>query len=95
MYLMGEQPAYADALINRLQSIPPQLLDGLAPSGPTLELGPIAELSSVLPGDQLFLLASGVIQASVEERPLFYLHEGDLVGLRRGCLLYTSPSPRD
>ncbi|AAY94476.1 cAMP-binding protein [Pseudomonas protegens] len=87
MYLMGEQPAYADALINRLQSIPPQLLDGLAPSGPTLELGPIAELSSVLPGDQLFLLASGVIQASVEERPLFYLHEGDLVGLRRGIEL--------
>lgn len=31
MYLLGEQPAYADALINRLQGIPPQLLDGLPP----------------------------------------------------------------
>ncbi|AZE51175.1 cAMP-binding protein [Pseudomonas chlororaphis] len=29
MYLLGEQPAYADALINRLQSIPPRLLEGL------------------------------------------------------------------
>ncbi|MBP5090486.1 cAMP-binding protein, partial [Pseudomonas chlororaphis] len=37
MYLLGEQPAYADALINRLQSIPPRLLEGLLPSGDVLE----------------------------------------------------------
>ncbi|MBS7559005.1 MULTISPECIES: Crp/Fnr family transcriptional regulator [Pseudomonas] len=84
MYLMGEQPAYADALINRLQSIPTQLLAGLSPSGSALEFEAVADLSSALPGHQLFLLDSGVIQASVDERPLFYLHEGDLVGLRRG-----------
>ncbi|AZC26044.1 MULTISPECIES: cyclic nucleotide-binding domain-containing protein [Pseudomonas] len=84
MYLLGEQPAYADALINRLQGIPPQLLDGLPPDGPALELPATTDLANVLPGQQLFLLESGVIQASVEERPLFYLHEGDLVGLRRG-----------
>ncbi|NBF06111.1 cyclic nucleotide-binding domain-containing protein [Pseudomonas sp. Fl5BN2] len=84
MYLLGEQPDYADALINRLQSIPTQLLEGLSPSAPVLELEPMEDLSSVLPDHQLFLLESGVIQASVEERPLFYLHEGDLVGLRRG-----------
>ena len=87
MYLVGEQPAYADALINRLQNIPVQLLDGLSPCGPVLELGPMEQLSSALPGDQLFLLESGVIRASVEERPLFYLHEGDLVGLQRGIEL--------
>ncbi|MCU7650993.1 Crp/Fnr family transcriptional regulator [Pseudomonas piscis] len=84
MYLLGEQPAYADALINRLQNIPPQLLEGLAPCGPTLELPAMADLSGALPGHQIYLLESGVIQASVEDRPLFYLHEGDLVGLRRG-----------
>ncbi|WP_025131284.1 Crp/Fnr family transcriptional regulator [Pseudomonas sp. PH1b] len=84
MYLLGEQPAYADALINRLQSLPAQMLEGLSPAGPTLDLAPVADLSGALPGHQLFLLDSGVIQARVEERPLFYLHEGDLVGLRRG-----------
>ncbi|MGC5701998.1 Crp/Fnr family transcriptional regulator [Pseudomonas sp. NFXW11] len=84
MYLMGEQPAYADALIDRLQSIPSQLLAGLSPHASTLELDATTDLSPVLPGNQLFLLDSGVIQASVDERPLFYLHEGDLVGLRRG-----------
>lgn len=84
MYLMGEQPAYADALINRLQSIPAQLLEGLSPCGATLEIEPGADLSGLLPEHQLFLLDRGVIQASVEQRPLFYLHEGDLVGLRRG-----------
>ncbi|MGE8415018.1 MAG: Crp/Fnr family transcriptional regulator [Pseudomonas sp.] len=84
MYLLGEQPAYADALINRLQNIPVQLLEGLASSGPTLELEAMEDLSGALPGHQLYLLESGVIQASVEDRPLFYLHEGDLVGLRRG-----------
>ena len=31
MYLLGEQPAYADQLISRLQGIPAQLLSGLAP----------------------------------------------------------------
>ncbi|BBN57387.1 hypothetical protein TRE132_55120 [Pseudomonas chlororaphis subsp. aurantiaca] len=38
MYLLGEQPAYADALINRLQSIPPRLLEGLLPSGDVMEV---------------------------------------------------------
>ena len=39
MYLLGEQPAYADRLINRLQEIPAQLLEGLTPSGATIEIG--------------------------------------------------------
>lgn len=87
MYLLGEQPAYADALINRLQRIPPRLLEGLAPSGDVLAVAPSRDLSSTLADSQLFLLESGQVQASVDERPLFYLHAGDLLGLRRGSEL--------
>nr|WP_298147921.1 cyclic nucleotide-binding domain-containing protein [uncultured Pseudomonas sp.] len=84
MYLLGEQPAYADQLINRLQSIPTQLLDGLAPSGEPLQLDSIDDLAAVLPGNQLFIIADGLLHALIDERPLFYLQEGDLVGLRQG-----------
>lgn len=92
MYLLGEQPAYADELINRLQSIPVQLLDGLSPSGEALELEESQDLASLLPGNQLFLLENGLIHGRIDERELFFLHEGDLVGLRQGidlprCLL--------
>ncbi|HCF9583521.1 TPA: cAMP-binding protein CbpA [Pseudomonas aeruginosa] len=84
MYLLGEQPAYADQLINRLQGIPHRLLEGLAPSGPALELERSDDLERELPADQVFLVESGLLHALVDERPLFYLQEGDLLGLRRG-----------
>jgi len=87
MYLLGEQPAYADALINRLQDIPAQLLEGLSPSGEVLELESVEDLSAALPDNQLFLIESGLVHARVDERLLFYLHEGDLLGLRRGIEL--------
>ncbi|MFJ7797798.1 Crp/Fnr family transcriptional regulator [Pseudomonas sp. NPDC096950] len=83
MYLLGEQPAYADALINRLQNMPARLLEGLSPCGPVLELPAVEDLATVLPGDQLFLLESGLLHGCVDKRALFYLHEGDLVGLRQ------------
>jgi hypothetical protein len=84
MYLLGEQPAYADQLINRLQSIPTQLLEGLSPSGSPLRLEGVEDLSKVLPDNQLFIIEDGLLHALVSERPLFYLQEGDLVGLRQG-----------
>ncbi|WP_313517889.1 cyclic nucleotide-binding domain-containing protein [Pseudomonas sp.] len=84
MYLLGEQPAYADQLINRLQSIPTQLLKDLPPAGPVLQLDPTDDLAESLPGTRLFIIESGLLHASVEDRPLFYLQEGDLVGLRQG-----------
>lgn len=84
MYLLGEQPAYADRLISRLQEIPAQLLDGLAPSGATIEIGSSEDLNQELPGQQLFIIESGLLHALVDERPLFYLQEGDLLGLRDG-----------
>lgn len=94
MYLLGEQPAYADQLIQRLQSIPAQLLEGLQPSGAPLRLEQVEDLTQLLPGNQLYLIENGLLHALVDERPLFYLQEGDLVGLRQGIDLpscrYTS-----
>lgn len=83
MYLLGEQPAYADAMINRLQSIPARLLEHLSPCGPVLEFDSAQDLAADLPGDQLFVLKNGLLHGCIDERPLFYLHEGDLVGLRQ------------
>lgn len=97
MYLLGEQPAYADQLIQRLQSLPLQLLDGLQPSGPPLRLEQVDDLAKILPGNQLYIIESGLLHALVDERPLFYLQEGDLVGLRQGIDLpscrYSSEEP--
>lgn len=97
MYLLGEQPAYADQLINRLQSIPAQLLEGLAPAGAPLVVERSDDLSKDLPANQLFLIENGLLHALVDERPLFYLQEGDLLGLRQGIELpscrYVSEEP--
>ena len=97
MYLLGEQPAYADQLINRLQSIPTQLLEGLQAVGAPLRLERVEDLAKVLPGNPLFIIANGLLHAVVDERPLFYLQEGDLVGLRQGIDLpscrYSSEEP--
>ncbi|HHX34048.1 MAG TPA: cyclic nucleotide-binding domain-containing protein [Gammaproteobacteria bacterium] len=84
MYLLGEQPAYADKLINRLQAIPRQLLNGLQPCGEPFEVEQCANLSTFLPDNQLFIIDSGLIHAHTDSRPLFYLQEGDLIGLRQG-----------
>lgn len=84
MYLLGEQSAYADALINRLQSLSAQCLESLAPCGPTIELEATDDLLAQLPGDQLFLLSEGVIDGYIGARPLLYWQEGDLIGLQRG-----------
>ena len=50
MYLLGEQPAYADQLINRLQSIPTQLLEGLEPVGAAVTFERVDDLAPLLPG---------------------------------------------
>lgn len=97
MYLLGEQPAYADQLISRLQSIPGKLLEGLSPCGAALHVERSENLAAELPGNQLFIIDNGLLHALVDERPLFYLQEGDLVGLRQGIDLptcrYTSDEP--
>lgn len=83
MYLTGEQPAYADQLINHLQSLPNQLLEGLEPAGPTLEIADRQDVCAELAGNQLYVIESGLLQAWVDERPVFFLCEGDLLGLRQ------------
>ncbi|WP_313085689.1 cyclic nucleotide-binding domain-containing protein [Pseudomonas sp.] len=87
MYLLGEQPAYAGQLISRLQSIPAQLLEGLQPAGPAIEIKGSDDLAQALPEQQLFVIESGLLHALVDERPLFYMQEGDLFGLRQGIEL--------
>ncbi|WP_065261602.1 Crp/Fnr family transcriptional regulator [Pseudomonas bananamidigenes] len=84
MYLLGEQSAPAEALINHLQSLPAQWLPGLAPCGPALELEASQDLLAQLPGDQLFLLTEGTINGRLGGRALLYWQEGDLIGLQQG-----------
>lgn len=84
MYLLGEQSAHADALINRLQSLPGQWLKDLSPCAPVVELEATDDLFAQLPDDQLFLLSEGVVHGCIAGRPLFYWQEGDLLGLQRG-----------
>jgi hypothetical protein len=84
MYLLGEQSAPAEAMINRLQNLPGQFLRDLAPCGSVLELEATDDLMARLPGDQLFLLTDGVINGRFGGRTLFYWQEGDLVGLQQG-----------
>ena len=83
MYLLGEQPAYAETLITRLQNIPARLLQGLTPSGPAVEFSAIDDLAAVLPADQLFMLDDGRLHGCIDDRALFYLQHGDLIGLRQ------------
>lgn len=87
MYLTGEQPAYADQLINHLQSLPARMLEGLEPAGPTLEITELQDTLGALPSNQLYLIESGLLQASIDERPVFFLCEGDLLGLHEGLEL--------
>jgi hypothetical protein len=84
MYLLGEQSAYADALINRLQNLPARWLEGLAPCGAMIEVEATDDLLAQLPNDQLFLLSEGVVTGCIGSRPLLYWQEGDLIGLQRG-----------
>lgn len=83
MYLLGEPPGYADALVHRLQQMVSGLLDGLAPAGAPIRLESSDDIAAELPDGQLFLLQSGLLHVSVDDRPLIYLQEGDLLGLRQ------------
>lgn len=90
MYLLGEQPAYADKLISRLQAMPATLLAGLEPSGEPLVIAQSDDLGQVLPSNQLFLIDQGLVNGLIDGCPLFYLQEGDLLGLRQGVELPSS-----
>lgn len=84
MYLIGDQPAYAEKLISTLQRIPAQLLDGLEPCAEPIALDAVEDLYQVISNRNLYLLRSGLLHAMIDGKPLFYIQEGDLIGLRQG-----------
>lgn len=83
MYLLGEQPAYANAWINRLQAIAPELLHGIPTAGEALVFDQVADLGPQLDPANVYLIEDGLLQVQLNARPLFYLQEGDLIGLRQ------------
>ncbi|AQZ93569.1 cyclic nucleotide-binding domain-containing protein [Halopseudomonas phragmitis] len=89
MYLIGDQPPYAEKLISTLQSIPEQLLEGLEPCADPIALDAVKDLYQSIGNNRLYLLKSGLLHALIDNKPLFYLQEGDLLGLRQG--LNTAP----
>ena len=89
MYLIGDQPPYAEKLISTLQRIPAQLLEGLEPCAEPIRLESADDLYSMVGNRNLYLLKSGLLHAWIDGKPLFYLQEGDLIGLRQG--LNTAP----
>ncbi len=97
MYLIGEQPAYAEKLISTLQRIPQQLLSGLAPCGEPIRLDSVEDLYREVGSKRLYLLKTGLLHALIDGKPLFYMQEGDLIGLRQGLstapCLYMSEEP--
>ena len=84
MYLIGDQPPYAEKLINTLQSIPQQLLKDLEPCDDAIELDAVDDLYNHISPARLYLLKSGLLHAQIDGKPLFYIQEGDLIGLRQG-----------
>lgn len=97
MYLIGDQPLYAEKLIGTLQRIPEQLLAGLEPCDQPLLLDSVEDLYQTISGNRLYLLKSGLLHALIDGKPLFYMQEGDLIGLRQGLntapCVYTSDEP--
>ncbi|MFF7710489.1 cyclic nucleotide-binding domain-containing protein [Pseudomonas sp. NPDC007930] len=81
MYLLGEQPAYADAWVNHLQTLPARLLAGLAPSGAALNLEPCADLAPHLAAGTVYWVESGLIHGRLNDRALFHVQDGDLLNL--------------
>jgi len=92
MYLLGEQPAYADAWVNRLQGLPAQFLHDQTPAGAPLEFDQVSDLGNALDKDRVYLIDNGLVHGRMNDRSLFYFHEGDLLGWRQDvtpplCLL--------
>lgn len=97
MYLIGDQPAYAEQLISTLQRIPEQLLSGLQPCDKPVKLEAVDDLYKAIGNNRLYLLKSGLLHALIDGKPLFYMQEGDLIGLRQGLstapCIYVSEEP--
>ncbi len=84
MYLLGEHPPYIDNLIESLQALPAQMLEGLKPAGEAIEISGADNFYQDYPSDRLYLVEEGIVHTEIEGRALFYLQDGDLIGLRQG-----------
>lgn len=97
MYIIGDQPQYAEKLITTLQRLPEQLLEGLEPCAPAIHLDAIDDPYSHISNQHLYLLKRGLLHALIDDKALFYVQEGDLIGLRQGMdtapCLYMSEEP--
>ncbi len=89
MYIIGDQPKYAEKLITTLQRLPEQLLEGLEPCAAPISFTAVDDLYSHISNRHLYLLKRGLLHAQIDGKALFYVQEGDLIGLRQG--LETAP----
>lgn len=83
MHSTGEHLPHSDQPLQRLQSLPSQLLEGLACAEASVEIDSGKDILADLPDDRLYLIESGMLQARLDERPVFFLGEGDLLGMRQ------------
>ncbi|MDE1463177.1 Crp/Fnr family transcriptional regulator [Spartinivicinus poritis] len=97
MYLVGEQFPYISEVISELQLIPAQLVNGLPSEAANIYLDSVADLYTQHDPDQVFLICEGKLAGSINQREVFYMQEGDIVGLRQGFSLpkckYSSKDP--
>lgn len=84
MYLIGEQSALAESMIERLQLIPQRIVQDLTPVGEPLKLAASEDICSQLSDSMVYLLQEGSINMVIDQRSLFFLQAGDLLGLRYG-----------
>lgn len=80
MYLAGEQPAYTEALACELRALPAKWLKDLAPAS-RLHIERSEDLAAELDAEHVYWIEAGTVQVSMNDRPLFHLQPGDLLGL--------------
>ena len=81
MFLSGEQSRHADELAGYMQALTAQLLERLPITEAPLQLEPGNEVASSLPAEHVFLIISGHVQVTLDNRLVFTLAPGDLLGL--------------
>lgn len=81
MYLIGEQSAYAEQWIARLQGISEVLLEGAQADEQALELPSGIALEGHLLDEHLYRVEAGLVHVSLNDRSLFYVGEGDLLNV--------------
>ena len=79
MYLLGEQSLYNSELISASQQLPSLFLAGLEPSGPALSWS--RWQPELQDHDTVYLITQGALAVTTQQRPIFRLECGDVIGL--------------